>query len=84
MNSRRVRIITDWPELESYRDIQIFLRFANFYRRFIHRYSTITALIIDLLIGMINRRKKEPFDWTDGAKIAFSTLKVYFTTTPFL
>jgi hypothetical protein len=74
MDPRRVRTIMDWPKSESYRDIQIFLRFANFYKRFIHRYSTITALIINLLIGIVNRKKKEPFKWTDGAKLAFRTL----------
>jgi hypothetical protein len=62
MDPRRIRIITDWSKPEFYRDIQIFLKFTNFYRRFIYRYSTITVLIIDLLIGIINKRKKEPFD----------------------
>jgi hypothetical protein len=84
MDPRRVRTIVDWPKPESYRDVQVFLGFANFYRRFIHRYSAITAPIIDLLIGMVNGKKKEPFKWTDGAKLAFRTLQTYFTTAPFL
>ena len=34
-----VKAIKEWPELKFYRDIQVFLSFANFYRRFIWNYS---------------------------------------------
>ena len=30
-----VKAIKEWPKPKSYRDIQVFLSFANFYRRFI-------------------------------------------------
>ena len=42
MDLVQVQTIQKWPELESYRDIQVFLGFANFYRRFIYNYSDIT------------------------------------------
>jgi hypothetical protein len=35
MDPIRVKAIEEWPELESYRDIQVFLGFVNFYRHFI-------------------------------------------------
>src|SRR5437762_14093701 len=35
MELSRVKTIEEWPEPQNYRDIQVFLRFANFYRRFI-------------------------------------------------
>ena len=35
MDPERVRTITDWPTLKTYRDVQVFFGFANFYRRFI-------------------------------------------------
>jgi hypothetical protein len=35
MDPVRVKAIEEWPEPESYRDIQVFLGFVNFYRRFI-------------------------------------------------
>jgi hypothetical protein len=41
MDPERVKTIQEWPEPEGYRDIQVFLGFANFYRRFIHNYSAI-------------------------------------------
>jgi len=38
----KVQIIQDWPEPWKVKDIQSFLGFANFYRRFIFGYSEIT------------------------------------------
>lgn len=35
MNAEKVAIIKDWPKLKTYQDVQVFLGFANFYRRFI-------------------------------------------------
>ena len=39
MDQSRVQAIQDWQEPRSYRDVQVFLGFANFYRRFIQGYS---------------------------------------------
>src|SRR5882724_2017947 len=39
----KVQIIQDWPVPRKVKDIQSFLGFANFYRRFIYRYSEITV-----------------------------------------
>ena len=35
MDPKRVEAITQWPQLKSIHDIQIFLSFVNFYRRII-------------------------------------------------
>ena len=37
MDDAKVKAITDWPVPQNFRDIQVFIRFANFYRRFILR-----------------------------------------------
>ena len=39
MDPGKVQAITDWPEPRKVKDIQSFLGFANFYRRFIPDYS---------------------------------------------
>src|ERR1700720_1099810 len=41
MDPAKVQNIQDWPEPCKIKEIQSFLGFANFYRRFIHAYSDI-------------------------------------------
>lgn len=35
IKNKQIEAVKDWPESQSVWDIQIFLRFANFYQRFI-------------------------------------------------
>ena len=39
IDPKRVEAVTQWPQLKSVHDIQVFLSFVNFYRRFIEGYS---------------------------------------------
>ena len=41
MSEDKVKTILDWPEPRKVKDVQSFLGFCNFYRRFIHGYSDI-------------------------------------------
>ena len=43
MSSEKVKAVQEWPEPRKVKDIQAFLGFANFYRRFIPKYSSITV-----------------------------------------
>jgi hypothetical protein len=61
MNESRVEIITEWSESRSFRNIQIFLGFANFYRRFIRDYSRIAAPLTSIFKGSVNGRKIDFF-----------------------
>jgi hypothetical protein len=80
----QVRSIIKWPEPESFYNVQVFLRFANFYYRFIHHYFQVTVALTDLLKGIEKGRKSGPFIWTDEAAESFKTLKKAFTITPVL
>ena len=57
MEESRVQSIKDWPEPTCIRDIQVFLGFANFYRRFIREYSRVSAPLTDMTRGA-NRPKQ--------------------------
>ena len=46
MDPTRVKTIQEWPEPECFKDIQVFLGFANFYRRFIYNYSAVVAPMV--------------------------------------
>ena len=55
------------------KDVQSFLGFANFYRRFIYGYSKIAAPLTHLT------RKDVAFKWSSECEDAFNTLKRVFT-----
>ena len=71
MDPARVTTTLEWPTLRFFREIQVFLGFANFYRRFIYEYSKVVKDMTDLLIRMEKSKKKGPFEWTEGAETAF-------------
>ena len=67
MDPKKVSAITEWPEPTSVNNIQSFLGFANFYRRFIKDYSRIAAPLTRLL-------KKNPgSSWTTQPARLFSS-----------
>ncbi len=49
MEDKRIEAIKDWPEPQLIRDIQVFLGFANFYRRFIRNFNRIAAPLTSML-----------------------------------
>src|SRR5271156_4295577 len=59
----RVRTISEWKEHPpgSYRDVQVFLGFCNFYRRFIQGYSHIARPLTSLMKGSKEGRKTGDF-----------------------
>ena len=49
MEEERIDAVKALPEPKSIRDIQVFIRFANFYRRFIQGFSKIAAPLTSML-----------------------------------
>ena len=84
MDDRRVQTIKEWPYPKSYREVQVFLGFANFYRRFIHKYSAIAGPLTGLLKGSKGGKKSGPFDMGYEAEAAFINLRQCFTEAPLL
>ena len=70
--------IAKWPSPTKVRDVQSFLGFANFYRRFIPNYSNIAQPLINLT------KKNVPWTWDTPHNKAFSTLKSLFLSQPTL
>ena len=50
MEDERIEAVRNWPEPKLVRDIQVFLGFANFYRRFIQGFSKIAGPLTSMLI----------------------------------
>ena len=61
MEYNRITAIEDWPAPKNIKNVQVFLGFANFYRRFIKNYAKKSAPISDLLKGQdaVSKRKKK-------------------------
>lgn len=84
MDPSKVAAIEEWDEPKSFKDIQTFLGFANFYRGFIAGYSKIVTPITNLLVGMKAGKKTGPFEWSAEAAQAFRILKRKFQEAPLL
>ncbi|KAL0159647.1 hypothetical protein M9458_043372, partial [Cirrhinus mrigala] len=79
MDEGKVDAVIFWPEPKSIKELQRFLGFANFYRRFIKGYSQITSSLTNLFKG-----HPKALIWTSEASTAFQTLKQAFTQAPLL
>ena len=84
MEPSRVDAVRGWEEPKTRRELQVFLGFANFYRRFVHAFSKIARPLNNLLKGGKRSRTHTPFELTESAKQAFRELKEAFTTAPVL
>lgn len=78
MDKRKIAAICDWDAPKRVKDVQSFLGFANFYRRFIKGFSTLAQPLVSLT------RKDQPFQWTQREQHAFASLQEAFTTAPVL
>ncbi|KAI0991950.1 hypothetical protein K3495_g16237, partial [Podosphaera aphanis] len=72
MDPKKVACVQEWPTPRSPRDIQCFLGFANFYRRFIPEFSRIAAPLTNLT------KKDVPFSWNDQCESSFRQIKQAF------
>src|SRR5258708_10550350 len=78
MDPTKVSMIQDWPKPWKVQDVQAFLSFTNFYRRFIHDYSETTL--------PLNHLCKKSTTWHFGMEEAkaFQNLKKAFGSAPVL
>ena len=64
MDPAKVAAITEWPRPSSVREVQSFLGFANFYRKFIADYSGIASPLTNLTRKVVKRSR---FTWSEAA-----------------
>ncbi|KAK1793791.1 hypothetical protein P4O66_001520 [Electrophorus voltai] len=72
MQPRKVEAVTGWPRPRTRWELQRFLGFVNFFRRFIKSFSTLAWPLTDLL------------RWGEVTERAFAALKTAFSTSPVL
>ncbi len=64
MDEWKVEAIRNWPVPTTIKELQRFLGFSNFYRRFIHNYSSITSPLTSLL-----KDKPKSLSWSPAVAI---------------
>jgi len=78
MDLVKVAGVREWPTPENKTDVQAFLGFVNFYRRFIRDFSAKARPLFDLT------RSKQVWTWNGKEQTAFEDLKMAVTTAPVL
>jgi len=78
MDPVKVAGVREWPVPENRTDVQAFIGFVNFYRRFIQDFSTIARPLFDLT------RSNQAWNWGAKEQEAFERLKMAVTTAPTL
>jgi hypothetical protein len=78
MDPVKVKGVTDWPVPKKVKEVQSFLGFVNFYRRFIKDFSHIARPLHALT------RKTTEWRWGEPQQAAFEALKHAITTAPVL
>ena len=78
MDLVKVTGVREWPTLENKIDVQAFLGFMNFYRRFIQDFSTKARPLFDLT------HSEQVWMWSRKEQVVFKDLKTVVTTAPVL
>ncbi len=78
MNLSRIDIIKTWFRSKMYQEIQVFLRFINFYWCFIHHYFQIAESLTKLLRNSVKDVKISSFIWLNEVKQTFNQLRDVF------
>ena len=78
MDPGKVSVVKDWPTPSNLKEVRAFIRFANFYRRFIKDFASIACPLHDLT------KKDTPWQWHQEQQKAFDNLKERFCQEPIL
>ena len=78
MDPRKVEAVVNWKTPSNLKEVQGFVGFANFYRRFIKDFSKVVKPLVALT------RKDTPFVWSQDCTQAFQSVKQQVTAAPVL
>jgi hypothetical protein len=78
MDNEKIRTIKEWPTPKNVTDVQTFLGFTNFYRKFIDGYTKIARPLYNLT------QKNQPWTWGEKEKDMFQVMIQEFQKPPTL
>lgn len=77
-DSKKLAAVREYPRSTNKDEVRRFVAFANYYRRFIRNFSTITCVLTRLL------RKRIKFEWSISCENAFRKIQTKLMSTPIL
>jgi hypothetical protein len=69
INSEKIKTIVEWKTSRHLKEMQAFLKFTNFYRRFIKNFFRIAKSLVNLI------KNKRLFVWNNACQKTFNELK---------
>ncbi len=84
MQTSRIVVVKDWSKSKSHRNVQAFIDFANFYKRFVHAFFKISAELFFLLKKNDKNKFKIKFVMISETKKFMKSIKRIFINTSML
>jgi hypothetical protein len=82
INSNKIEMIANWSKSHSHKDMQIFLKFVNFYKRFIKEFFRVANALFALLKKSDKNKFHIFFEFISNAKKSFKKFRqAFFTAT---
>ncbi|QRW18646.1 Retrotransposable element Tf2 protein [Rhizoctonia solani] len=78
MDQKKIEAVSSWPVPKTVKQVQAFLGFVNYLRRFIPNFSSVARPLHNLT------KKETPWTWGNLEETAFQELKVLVTKSPVL
>ncbi|KAF8759758.1 hypothetical protein RHS01_02208 [Rhizoctonia solani] len=78
MDKKKIKAVTSWPQPKMVKQVQAFLGFVNYLRRFIPNFSSVARPLHNLT------KKETPWSWGNLEEMAFQELKNLVTQAPVL
>ncbi|KAL0171115.1 hypothetical protein M9458_031427, partial [Cirrhinus mrigala] len=79
MDETKVNAVRNWPQPKTLKELQRFLGFSNFYRRFIRNFSSVAAPLTSMV-----KKGSARLSWNPEALQAFHELRRRFSSAPVL
>jgi hypothetical protein len=81
MQTNRIIVVKNWSKFKFYKDVQIFINFANFYKRFVHAFFKISVELFSLLKKNDKNKFKIKFVMIFEARKFMKSIKRIFMNT---